>query len=159
MAWFGLIFVAIGLLLVIFREQISNVFGRGGSWPFSRLPENFKRWYIRIFSYVYLGFALVWTFSAAMDLLQHNRTISEAVINGEAQVIAGPVEHSRPWNPHTSPASFVVQGHRFEYWGLNPGPVQGAGPTLTLANGDCVRITYYGETIIRIDRAARLCGP
>lgn len=140
---FGLIFVAIGLLLVIFRKLIP---GWWGNHPRAR----------NAFSYFFLGFAVIWTLASFLGTYNEYSTLRSAQKTGSFNVVEGKVTNFKPmpYGGH-SMERFCVKDHCFEYsdyvisGGFNNTTSHG-GP---IREGLPVRITFIGNEIIKLEVA------
>jgi hypothetical protein len=135
-AAFGLIFVALGLLMPTFiRIGLLR-----------KPPQWMQKWFRPFF----LGFAILWTFVAfAGTFIQYRRAV-DALRNGEAKVVEGRVAHY--WQvPHKS-ESFDVQGVRFQYsdFGIIAGFNHIASLGGPIREGLPVKIWYWHGEILRL---------
>jgi hypothetical protein len=135
-AAFGQIFVAVGLALpALIRIGI-----------FRKPPAWMQRWFPRVF----LSFAILWTVVAFAGTFIDYRRAVDALQNGEAKVVEGPVAHY--WQIAQKSESFDVQGVRFWYSdgvitaGFNQTAVNG-GP---IHEGLPVKIWYWHGQILRL---------
>ena len=133
---FGLIFVAIGLLL---PTLIS-------SGVFRKSSPNMNRW----FPSVFLGFAIFWTLTSFISTFTDYRRAVTAMQKNQAMIVEGLVTN---FQPLLKSESFVVQGVKFKYSdyiitaGFNNMASHG-GP---ISEGLPVRIWYLGDEILRLD--------
>lgn len=135
----GLVFVAIGTMLVRYRTQLSR-FG----------PRRFTT----TFSYFFLGFAILWTAIAFATTYGQYYVLRHAVKDGRISVVEGPVENfvPMPYSGHAD-ESFSVKGVRFAYSdfnltvGFNNTRSHG-GP---IEPGRYVRVSYVGADIVRLE--------
>src|ERR1700722_16580628 len=108
---FGLIFVAIGIVIAVFPKIV-----KAAGIPFLDVQSRTRR-----FSrYVFLGFAILWTtISFSMTYSQYHRHKALAQENG-CRIVEGPVEHfvPMPWAGHPV-ESFSVSGVLFSYSDFN----------------------------------------
>ena len=136
---FGLIFVAIGLILP--RLIKTGIFPRhppGSVW-FARL---------------WLGFAIFWTVSVFCFTFGGWIQARDSVASGRAHYVEGPVENfvPMPYRGHAA-ESFTVEGIPFHYSdyevtaGFNNSSSHG-GP---VRQGLPVRIWYTGNTIVKLE--------
>jgi hypothetical protein len=142
---FGLMFVAIGLVIFAFPRII-----RAAGIPYLNVQAGFQKF----FRYAFLGFAILWTaivfFGTCSAYLRHK------ALARDCPVVEGPVEHfiPMPYAGHAS-ESFFVRGVPFRYsdfsitGGFNNtsshgGPINGAS---------YVRICYdpKGNVILRLE--------
>jgi hypothetical protein len=131
----GLIFIAIGIVLVAIRGKLTN-----------------KRW----FPFIFLTFAIVWTATTGFSTFSEYRTLREAAEGGKVLVVEGKVSDFVPM-PRSGHAmeSFCVSGVCFAYSdyvvtsGFNNTSSHG-GP---ISEGLPVRVTYVGETIVKLEVA------
>jgi hypothetical protein len=137
---FGLLFIAIGLLLPTLIKK--------GVFP--NTPPWMQRWFPRLF----LGFAIFWTvISFAASFTSYQRALY-LMRSGRAQVVEGVVTDFAPM-PYTGHAmeSFTVNGTRFEYSdyvltaGFNNTSSHG-GP---VKEGLPVKIWHVNGEILRLD--------
>jgi len=140
---FGLIFVAVGIAFVYFRNDISF---KGPA---------FMR---RIFPFAWLGFAIIWTSIAFLGTYSSYRHLTDMVADGHMQVVEGVITDFVPM-PVSGHAmeKFCVQQVCFEYsdfvinGGFNNttshgGPIQG---------GLSVRIGYVDKVIVKLEIAQK----
>jgi hypothetical protein len=144
---FGLIFVAVGGVLVAFA-----VWRKALPFPWwSRRPTASKA-----FAFFFLSFAVVWTVIAFLSTYHDYSTLTTAKKNGNVHVAEGLVTNFRPM-PVTGHAMerFCVSGVCFEYSdyvvtsGFNNTSSHG-GP---IREGLPVRVTYVGNTIVKLEVA------
>ena len=139
----GLIFVAIGLLMVIFPKDIP---GWRGKHPLAR----------NIFSFFFLGFAIIWTLTSFLGTHNKYSKLRSLQKAGSFNVVKGKVSNFRPM-PYGGHAieKFCVKDHCFEYsdyvisGGFNNTSSHG-GP---IRKGLPVRITFIGNKIIKLEVA------
>jgi hypothetical protein len=142
---FGLIFVALGALLILMPELMQRLLPRG--------LQGRARY---VFSWVYFLFALLWTGFAFSKTLQEYETIKSVLNDGRYSVVEGPVTNFVPM-PDSGHGleSFTIDRRRFSYsdyivtFGFNKTASHG-GP---IREGLYVRITYYGDLILRLEVA------
>jgi hypothetical protein len=142
---FGLIFVAIGALLVFAPGLMQRL-----------LPRGLQGRARRVFSWIYFLFSLLWTGFAFSNVLLEYETVKSVLNERRYSVVEGPVANFVPM-PYTGHGqeSFTVNGHRFSYSdyivtsGFNNTASHG-GP---IREGLYVRITYYGNLILRLEVA------
>jgi hypothetical protein len=138
---FGLIFVVLGILLVVFRRKLPRWNTR------SRLARI-------IFPYGFLCCAVLWTLVAFISTYSDYRNALRARATDTARVVEGPVTNFVPM-PVTGHAleRFCVSDVCFNYSdyavtaGFNRTRSHG-GP---IREGLPVRITYLGNTIIKLE--------
>ncbi|MEW1780679.1 hypothetical protein AB0305_00625 [Arthrobacter sp. NPDC080086] len=140
---FGLIFVAIGGVLVAYRK---------------RLP-GWSKWHPRAstaFVFYFFGFAILWTSTAAISTFSQYSALSKARADNCVRVVEGLVTDFKPM-PVTGHAMerFCVSGKCFEYSdyivtsGFNNTRSHG-GP---IHEGLQVRVSYVGNTIVKLEIA------
>lgn len=150
--WFpagGLVFVAIGVLLWRFRDQMI------GGWhgPFRSRPG-----WRKAFAGVFLGFSVVWTVIASIGVLGSHFAAKRTLSRGGAAVVEGIVQdfHPMPYAGHDT-ERFTVSGVRFAYSDYIVGPgfnntSSHGGP---IREGVAVRIHYSGSrehaTILKLE--------
>jgi len=136
-AAFGLIFVAIGTALVVFRR---------------RLPARTHRF----FPFVFLGFAVVWTLFAFVGTLRDYSDLASAFRKGRCEVTEGVVSdfHPMPYSGHQM-EWFVVGGKHFEYsdYVVSAGFNNTASHGGPIQKGVRVRIHHCGNDIARLEVA------
>ena len=142
---FGLIFVAVGALLV-FRPALMQRYLRSG------LQGTFRT----IFSWCFFLFALLWTTgSFVITGLQHHAATS-LLSSGQYAILEGPVSNFVPM-PYAGHAmeSFTVGGRRFSYsdYVVTAGFHNTASHGGPIREGLYVRIAYSGNLILRLDIA------
>jgi hypothetical protein len=146
---FGLVFVAIGLMLWRSREKWPFVGERG---PWRSLGAR------RAFSGFYLGFSILWTTVTTVAMLGGACSARRTLESGQAPVVEGPVEDFEPMGSGGHKFErFRVENVRFEYSdyamtsGFNRTSTHG-GP---IREGLQVRIHYKGQprnaTILRLE--------
>jgi hypothetical protein len=138
--WFpaiGLVFVAIGVGLVVYRER-------------------FREGAARILPFAFLGFALLWTTVATVAMLSASLGLASALRQGRCNVVEGLVTQfdPMPYQGHKL-ESFVVAGQRFEYsdYVLSSGFHQTASHGGPIRSGLRVRIHHVGNDIARLEIA------
>jgi hypothetical protein len=147
-AWFpafGLIFVAVGALLV-FRPALMQRLMPSGPQGAARV----------IFSGFFFIFALLWTAVSFLATFLQYQTVASDLSAGRYSVVEGPVANfvPMPYDGHPQ-ESFTVKGHRFSYSdailtsGFNNTASHG-GP---IRAGLYVRISYSGNLILRLEIA------
>jgi polyferredoxin len=146
-AAFGLIFVAIGAILVTLA-----VWRKALPFPWwSKRPTASK-----VFAFFFFSFAVVWTVSAFLSTYHDYSTLTTALKNGNAHVIEGLVTNFQPM-PVTGHAMerFCVSVVCFEYSdyvvtsGFNNTSSHG-GP---IREGLPIRVTYFGNAILKLEVA------
>jgi len=149
---FGLIFVGLGLLMLLFRERMLWAW----RWPMSTSPKART-----IFSLLFLGFSILWTTTTAFMIFGSHFAAQRALRDGSADVVEGRVEefHPMPYRGHDT-ERFVVGGVHFAYSdyvvgeGFNRTSSHG-GP---IRSGLYVRIHYSGSKdrakILKLETAA-----
>jgi hypothetical protein len=142
---FGLIFVAVGALLV-FRPALMQRLAPSGLQGTAR----------KIFSWFFFVFALLWTAGTFLGTFLQYRAVISDLGTGRYSVVEGPVTNFVPM-PHTghSEESFMVKGHRFSYsdYVVTPGFHNTASHGGPIREGLYVRITYSGNQILRLEVA------
>jgi len=139
----GLVFVAIGAILVLFRRRLRGWYGR---------PSRFSG----VFPFLFLGFSVLWTVTAFSGAYREHACLSEAIVSGRASVVEGIVSRFQPM-PYTGHAMehFCVIDRCFDYSdyvitaGFNHTSSHG-GP---IREGLPVRITFVGNTIVKLEVA------
>lgn len=140
---FGLIFITIGSTLV-FAPRLMQVLLPGGVQSTSR----------RIFSWCFLGFALLWTAVSFLGTFGQYWSLKRAEEAGNYRVVEGLVQNFQPM-PYGGHAMerFQVQGVWFSYsdyvvvasfnnTASHGGPIRAGLP---------VRISYIGNSIIKLE--------
>jgi hypothetical protein len=140
---FGLIFVALGIFLVLFRRRIPRWSERG---TVARL----------IFPYGFLCFAIVWTLVTFVSTYWDYRAASSAGQDNSARVVEGVVTDFKPM-PAAGHAmeSFCVSGVCFDYsdYVVTAGFNQTSSHGGPIRDGLPVRVTYVGNTIVKLEVA------
>jgi hypothetical protein len=138
---FGLIFVAIGAILLIFRRQLALVWGK------SQGQSNG-------FAVFFFGFAVLWTITSFLATSGQYMNLRQALETGQASVVEGTVSQFTPMPAAGhSKERFCVKDRCFEYsdfiitGGFNNTSSHG-GP---IYEGLPVRVTYVGDTIVRLE--------
>lgn len=139
---FGLIFVAIGGLLV-FRPGLVQRYMRP------------RRLNARVFGWSYFIFGVLWTVATFVSTYTQYHTAASDLSNGRYEVVEGPVTNFVPMpSEGGSLESFVVGGRRFSYKdSAAPGfhtTARHGGP---IREGLYVRVTYSGDLILRLEIA------
>jgi hypothetical protein len=139
---FGLLFVGIGILLFAVPNAI----------PF-RGPPAFEK----PFKYFFLGFSILWTLSAFASIYSGYHAATSARADNRAQVVEGLVHDFRPmpYQGHVD-EQFCVSDACFAYsdYGVTPGFNNTASHGGPIREGLPVRVTYVGNTILRLEVAA-----
>jgi hypothetical protein len=138
---FGLIFIFIGLFLVRYAHRI-------------KVWDHFSKQSRRVFAFVFLGFALVWTFAAFALSYSQYRSVYDKYQKGDYQIADGIVHNfvPMPYSGH-SKECFSVNWRRFCYAdgistpGFNNTQSHG-GP---IRSGLHVRVSYVDETIVKLE--------
>jgi hypothetical protein len=141
---FGLIFVAIGLVLV---------FVPGIAERFARFPKSLRR----PFAWFYLVFAVIWTTFAGSSVLLDALSARQSLQDRTCEIVTGPVTHFHPmpYDGHDL-ESFDVQGQRFAYSDF----IVSAGFNRTTSHGGPireglpVRICHLDGEILRLEVGA-----
>jgi hypothetical protein len=131
----GVIFIVIGVVLVAARGRLTNR---------------------KMFPFVFLGFAVLWTLTVAFSTYSEYRKVREVTDGGRAQVVEGPVMDFVPMPKagHSS-EKFCVSGTCFAYSdyrvtsGFNNTSSHG-GP---IREGLPVRVTHVGDVIVKLEVA------
>ena len=138
---FGLIFVAIGAGILLYRSV--------------RPTPNRSRW-DRRFPYLFIGFALSWMALAFLMTYVDYLHLRDALRSGNFMIVEGKVEDFVPMPASGHPAEhFQVSGHRYSYSdasviaGFNNTQSHG-GP---MQQGLLVRIADVGGQIARLEIA------
>lgn len=132
---FGLIFVAMGVGLLLFRRRLPA--------PWAQKPR-----YTKAFASVCLGFSVLWTLISGVGIFGSWWSAREALASGTAQVVEGPVEQfsAMPYTGHGSD-HFVVNGVYFSYsdYEVTPGFNRTASHGGAVHGGEFVRIHYINQ--------------
>jgi len=146
---FGVGFVAVGSMLVAIRNIPPPP-----SW---RTSPRFNRW----FSYFFLAFASLWTILVTYLTYSRYSEIQSAVAAGKFNVVSGAVTDFKPM-PYTGHAMerFCVERVCFEYsdYVETPGFHNAASHGGPIRVGLPVRVSYVGNTIVRLEVGARNDG-
>jgi hypothetical protein len=138
---FGLIFVVIGILLVVFRRKLPH-------WDTRSRAARI------IFPYGYLCFAVLWTSGAFISTYSAYRSALRARATETAKVVEGPVTNFVPM-PVTGHAleRFCVSDVCFNYsdYAVTAGFNRTSSHGGPIREGLPVRITYVGNTIIKLE--------
>ena len=144
--WFpasGLIFVFIGSLLVFAPD-----------WMQKLLPYGFQGRARRLFSWFFFVFALLLTGTSIVGTYGQYLSLRQVEGDGRFKVVEGEVRSFRPM-PYSGHAyeSFEVGGVAFHYsdYEVTPGFNNTASHGGPIREGLPVRITYYGNTILRLE--------
>jgi hypothetical protein len=141
---FGLIFVALGSLLV-FRPALMQML----------LPSGLQGRARVVFGWFFLAFAIIWTISAFASTFADNRSVTSALAEGHYDVVEGVVADvvAAPPGHAQKSESFVVNGRRFFYFGYVVGAAfhQMASQGGPIRDGLHVRIACDGERILRLE--------
>ena len=140
---FGLIFIAIGVVLVAHRKNLS---GMGSKRPRAG----------NAFAFFFLGFAVLWTATSFLSTYGEYSSLSKAGITDGRKVVEGTVTDFKPM-PVTGHAmeKFCVSGACFAYsdyvvtGGFNNTSSHG-GP---IREGLQVRVTYVDNAIVKLEMA------
>lgn len=142
----GLIFVAVGLLLVLVRKRLAAVRFAGFSGPLGR-----------VFPWLFLGFSVFWVTSAfALTFIEY-RFLKTDYESGLSQVVAGEVRDYRPLPPNgRGEESFTVDSISFGYsdYRISAGYNKSVGKGGLIREGQQVRIHYIGKRIVRLEIAS-----
>jgi len=137
----GLLFVAIGVVLYLFRSRMR--------WPVQRV----------LFGYVWLAFSLFWTVSVAWGTVHRYHWLRQAVLSNRTDVVSGPVREFVPMPYHGHAYErFCVEEECFQYSDFDE---TGGGFNNTQSHGGPikaglpVRVTYVGGTIVRLEVATQ----
>ena len=142
---FGLIFVAVGVLLVFAPGLMHRAYA---SWRGTYRP---------IYSWIFFVFALLWTVGTFLVTYLQYHTAMSCLNGGNCPVVEGTVTNFIPM-PYTghSNESFTVNGRRFsysDYDDVTPGFHKTASHGGPIHEGLYVRITYSGNMILRVELA------
>lgn len=153
-AWFpafGLIFVAIGAMLV-FRPALMQQILPGGLQGKPR----------KVFSWIFFSFALLWTTIAFLGTLAEYQGVASDLREGRFSVVEGPVTDfvPMPYGGHAL-ESFKVNGRQFSYsdyvvTSAFHNTASHGGP---IREGLYVRISYSGNLILRLEVDQENPGP
>jgi len=147
----GLAFIAVGALLVFAPNPMQRIL-RGGLQGRAR----------RVLGWMFLCFALLWTYASYSQTYPSYRRLLEATRSGRVQIVEGFVEkfHPMPKGGHDA-EHFEVGGVTFGYsdyanhGGFN-NTVSHGGP---MREGLYVRIAYVDRRIVRLEiRRPRPCS-
>lgn len=109
-----------------------------------------------IFPYGFLAFSILWTLVSFVSTYGDYRAASSARQDGSARVVEGVVTDFKPM-PATGHAmeSFCVSGVCFHYsdYVITAGFNQTSSHGGPIRNGLSVRVTYVGDTIVRLEVA------
>lgn len=141
----GLIFVAIGVVQVFFRDRLPSGWRGKESTRFNR-----------VFSWCWLVFACGWTLIVFVSTYSEYWSLSQAVKSGNVDVVEGLVSQfdPMPWEGHKM-ERFCVQNECFaysNYWktsGFNNATSHG-GP---IQEGLQVRVTFVRNAIVKLEVA------
>jgi hypothetical protein len=138
-AAFGLIFVAIGIGAVISKKYY--------------LAKNPK--FTRIFTFIWLGFAILWTIIAfSTTFYQYYHLLSE-YNNGNFQVAEGRVTNfiPMPATGHSNERFCVDNNPCFEYsdYGITAGFNNAHSHGGPITEGLPVRVSYIGDVIVKLE--------
>ncbi len=156
---FGLIFVAVGFLMVRYPRPIMQLFNQ------TSRPRFYK-----YFSRFWLGFAILWTALSFAATYGSYLSLRGAYIDGNFEVVEGPVEDFQPMpSSGHSRESFTVAGQGFSYSDYNVTPGFNNSRSLggPIDAEVYVRISHVNGQIVRLeversaaeaatDRSARL---
>jgi hypothetical protein len=136
-AAFGLIFVAVGVGLLLLRE---------------RLPTRTQR----IFPFLFLGFAVVWTLFAFIGTWRDYSGLASAFREGRCAITEGVISdfHPMPYGGHEM-EWFTVDGKRFEYsdYVVSAGFNNTASHGGPIHKGVRVRVHHRGNEIAKLEVA------
>jgi hypothetical protein len=142
---FGLIFIPIGIAF-LFVPGLSRFI----SWRL--LPNRWRR----VSDWLSLGFALIWTFGTFILTFTEYIAARDALTSGRYSVAEGQVVGFKPM-PYEGHGreSFTVAGKRFSYsdFEVMPGFNNTHSHGGPIDNGVYVRVTYSGNTILRLEIA------
>jgi hypothetical protein len=155
--WFpahGLIFVGVGVLFVCWPALVLKVMPIKGPDLLDFL-ELLYFWPVRarkIFGWIFLSLAMLWTVTSLTGTYGEYRTMVAALHDGRCAVVEGRITDfvSMPGRPDES---FVVGDRRFAYSddivtaGFHNTRHHG-GP---IREGLYVRVTYFGNSILRLE--------
>jgi len=143
---FGLLFVAMGLLMVVYRTNLPVLAAWRGH---PRLAA--------AFSYFVLGFAVLWTSLTFYSTYHEYLELAAARTSNEARIVEGVVTNFRPMpiTGHAMESFCVNRGNCFDYSdnvitaGFNNTSSHG-GP---IREGLNVRVMFVGNSIVRLEVA------
>jgi hypothetical protein len=142
---FGLIFVAVGAMLV-FRPALMD----------KALPGGLQGRPREVFRYVFFGFAILWTLGTFVATFKEYLRAHYALDTGEYQVAEGQVTDFIPM-PYTGHAneSFCVSDACFSYsdYGATVGFHNSASHGGPIREGLDVRVEYIGNLILKLQVA------
>jgi hypothetical protein len=154
---FGLLFVAIGAGLVLLGRMDPTKLG---------LPNWAGPPWQRIFPYIFLGFAVLWTTIASAGVFGGWVATWLAETRGQLAVVSGPIEnfHPMPVDGHDT-ERFTVSNVHFEYsdYVVTSGFNQTSSHGGPIREGLLVRISYTGSqadaTIAKLELACSQSNP
>jgi hypothetical protein len=142
---FGLVFVAIGALLVFAPDFMADI-----------LPCGFQGRARRIFSLLFFGFAVLWTLVSFVTTFVSYVVVAYDLASGHCSVVEGQVTDFRPmpYEGHSG-ESFVVSGQRFSYsdYVVTSGFHNAASHGGPIREGRYVRVSFRGNLIARLEVA------
>jgi len=138
---FGIIFIVIGILAVLFQDKL----------PFNNKHPKFRK----IFLYIWLGFAIFWTVTSFASTYYDYYHHSSEYLNGNYQVAEGYVTNfiPMPYGGH-SQESFCVDNYPcFDYsdYGITAGFNNAKSHGGPISEGLPVRVSYIGNTIVKLE--------
>jgi len=136
----GLLFVAIGVVLVVLARAFRSRLRKRAAW----------------FAYFFLVFAGLWTVVAFASTHGEYAKVRDALLRGRAEVVEGRVEDFSPM-PYSGHATehFTVCGVPFAYsdYVITAGFNQTSSHGGPVRAGSWVRITHVGSIIARLEIA------
>jgi hypothetical protein len=137
----GLIFVAIGFVLVRFSRLLIELF----NW--TRYPRLYK-W----FAWGWFGFSIFWTLTSFAGTYGSYLALRSFYVDGEGQVVEGPVENYALLS-RQGRESFTVDGQKFSYsdYNVTPGFNNSRALGGPIDAGVHVRITHVNGEIVRLE--------
>ena len=109
-----------------------------------------------IFSYAFLGFAILWTVVAFADTARSYSSLASALREGRCDIVAGKVTqfHPMPASGHDT-ERFVIGNRQFKYsdYIVSPGFNNTSSHGGPIRDGLRVRIHYVGNDIARLEIA------
>jgi hypothetical protein len=137
----GLILVAVGAGLVMFRKRLPGWWGKH--------PRASSA-----FSFFFLGFAVLWTIISFVGTYTEYASLSSAAASGRTKVVEGTVTSFKPM-PASGHAMerFCVKDACFEYsdYVITAGFNNTASHGGPIKEGLPVRVTYVDNTIVRLE--------
>ncbi len=141
----GLVFVAIGVLLVAIRRHLPAMF------PGGRSPR-----VAAAFAYGWLAFSLLWTAVTFTVTRRDYSTLRDALVNGEVEVVEGRARGFVPMPPGGhGEERFTVCGVAFSYsdYLVTAGFNDTSGDRGPIREGSWLRLSHVGNRIARLEVA------